>query len=1319
MTRRIQTGLIIATALALFAETRSAKSVVVTDSPLFTLDTRPFDWPPAQGPFVVLAESHFFVVDTRHLGIGTVAESPLFVINTKGWVRGGLAGRVLGGGLPLQGAHVELVPGTKRVVTGADGRFVLDGVLAGTGYQLRVAATGFESTTVSGVRVTVALTDLGDIRLASLRGELRLAELSPPVNPPVSLVRLNGAAYRYYQVVAGPGRMAGGTVVALRRTDGVVVPQTEVGEHDWAGAVPGVADADGIVRLAVPAWTVGSRVGDTGQFEVLLGGNLAAKFQARIVENQYDLVWRHRVGGGVSGKIKVLRVSGKGAYEAEVRHELAGDVVKRETITRTRQAELRAGVEIGGGVKVVAGTKAKIGASGFLAAQAQKTFHFDDPASTNPDENLVKLYLALGDPLSLAPGPGKGVYDFVRDVIEPPLLGSLLDSAGADLTLGGYAEGELSAGFKAGRQVRVGAIAELSREVAALIGCEERYRVEDEAWSGWKDLKILTLGFVQRGEINIGPGVSTELQKKATGLGIDLLSVSSESAFRASLVRDLNSERDLRIAVEEEATLSGDLPDDPVGWVLYLAPDLANELSLVFNEKLEFDLPESGGFSRVSALAPVWGVLSSSEQAGIVRSDQPAALVTGLVQSALNDGVPLKYERSIYGAKAKAVEPEIDLDAVIAGLGVSIEGAMERGAELVTERGRIWRMRRMGLESAGSFSADLLPSESIFKKETRWALNAAGVIGSLLNELYTRIKEAGETTIEAGGAVLRFGEGVIDRGADVISRWFRAETGGRVGLHGPMPDDGWLPPPGVTNYVYGVSGFFSFRSKGVMSGAAVLSLPFNEAEVAGLNPLELSVYRLVEGTNRWELIGGQVDTNTHTVTVAVTNLGTFALAPPLPTGNLLLVPAGDSMPADGSSVMTFAVTNLVLNTGALATRPWLFTVSVAGGSILDPDIRPETSGVQVGSTNGVLRFNVRAPLGGNRMRVEVASLAGDAWGEYELPLVDEEPPGKPDSLSVVAGQSRLFVTWRANSEPDAAQYRVYYRAGKAGPPWDGTAAVEGRPSPVATASTNIVLRGLSVDTDYYIAVAAIDTTGNEGPVALAAPVSTTQGPPLPPSNVMLRIESDGTAHVAWTVSEDDGFNDRDVVRYEIWRAVLPGGEYAKTGELPAGSEVYLEPAPAVDAAHFVRYGIRAIDSQNLASQLALSNRLMADGRSVDNDGDGMPDEWESRYGLNSADPTDAAADLDGDRVSNLDEYLAGTEPGQLVRPRFESARLSTEGRIELTVRGVPGTGCVLQATRNLLEWADLVTIGPGEGPVLWSEEVGGTGSMRFYRLIVR
>jgi len=46
----------------------------------------------------------------------------------------------------------------------------------------------------------------------------------------------------------------------------------------------------------------------------------------------------------------------------------------------------------------------------------------------------------------------------------------------------------------------------------------------------------------------------------------------------------------------------------------------------------------------------------------------------------------------------------------------------------------------------------------------------------------------------------------------------------------------------------------------------------------------------------------------------------------------------------------------------------------------------------------------------------------------------------------------------------------------------------------------------------------------------------------------------------------------------------------------------------------------------------------------DDDNDGMPDTYEILNGFNPLDASDASADADGDRYSNVDEYKAGTDP---------------------------------------------------------------------------
>jgi hypothetical protein len=78
-----------------------------------------------------------------------------------------------------------------------------------------------------------------------------------------------------------------------------------------------------------------------------------------------------------------------------------------------------------------------------------------------------------------------------------------------------------------------------------------------------------------------------------------------------------------------------------------------------------------------------------------------------------------------------------------------------------------------------------------------------------------------------------------------------------------------------------------------------------------------------------------------------------------------------------------------------------------------------------------------------------------------------------------AGASDIALTWDANTEADLAGYRVYYKTGSTGPPYNGTGAAEGD-SPVDVGNvTEFTLSGLTDEVTYFFAVTAYSSEGHE------------------------------------------------------------------------------------------------------------------------------------------------------------------------------------------------------------------------------------------------
>jgi hypothetical protein len=127
---------------------------------------------------------------------------------------------------------------------------------------------------------------------------------------------------------------------------------------------------------------------------------------------------------------------------------------------------------------------------------------------------------------------------------------------------------------------------------------------------------------------------------------------------------------------------------------------------------------------------------------------------------------------------------------------------------------------------------------------------------------------------------------------------------------------------------------------------------------------------------------------------------------------------------------------------------------------------------------------------------------------------------------------------------------------------------------------------------------------------------------------------------------------------------------------------------------------------------------------ADADGDGLPDDWELVNGLNpnSAAGNDGAnGDPDGDRFTNLQEFLAGTDPHDAQSLLKISSITPFPGGVALRFSAVAGHTYSVQYRSNLMvgAWLKLADAGPfsTNSTVTINAPTVPPQTARFYRLV--
>ena len=122
----------------------------------------------------------------------------------------------------------------------------------------------------------------------------------------------------------------------------------------------------------------------------------------------------------------------------------------------------------------------------------------------------------------------------------------------------------------------------------------------------------------------------------------------------------------------------------------------------------------------------------------------------------------------------------------------------------------------------------------------------------------------------------------------------------------------------------------------------------------------------------------------------------------------------------------------------------------------------------------------------------------------------------------------------------------------------------------------------------------------------------------------------------------------DVEGFNVLRATQPGGPYTKLNGALFASTSFTDSTVEDLTTYYYVVTSRDAAGNESGPQVEFESEPveidLATDAEGDTDSDGMPNGWETQYGLDPRDPADADADADDDGLANVDEYQMDTNP---------------------------------------------------------------------------